>query len=106
VAESGAEQVIDYRAERFEDRVKEVDVVFDTVGGETLQRSWGAEAGRAYGANCRGKRGVVRRAIQATFFIVEPIQKQLIEIGYLLESGHLRPMVDAVRRSMHSLPCE
>jgi len=36
----GADEVIDYRAERFEDLVRHVDVVFDTVGGETLERSW------------------------------------------------------------------
>jgi len=35
----GADEVIDYRAVRFEDAVKNVDVVVDTVGGETLQRS-------------------------------------------------------------------
>ena len=33
--------MIDYRAERFEDVVHDLDVVFDTVGGETLERSWG-----------------------------------------------------------------
>jgi NADPH:quinone reductase-like Zn-dependent oxidoreductase len=37
----GADKVIDYRAERFEDVVHDVDVVFDTVGGETLEGSWG-----------------------------------------------------------------
>jgi NADPH:quinone reductase-like Zn-dependent oxidoreductase len=37
----GADQVIDYRATRFEDAVPDLDVVFDTVGGETLERSWG-----------------------------------------------------------------
>ena len=36
----GADMVIDYRAERFELRVRGVDVVFDTVGGDTLRRSW------------------------------------------------------------------
>src|SRR5216684_7969071 len=36
----GADQLIDRRAERFEDVVGPVDVVFDTVGGETLARSW------------------------------------------------------------------
>src|SRR5262249_13784824 len=30
----GAERVLDYRKERFEDSVSEVDVVLDTVGGE------------------------------------------------------------------------
>jgi uncharacterized membrane protein YphA (DoxX/SURF4 family) len=31
--------VIDYRAERFEERVQKLDAVFDTVGGNTLRRS-------------------------------------------------------------------
>jgi NADPH:quinone reductase-like Zn-dependent oxidoreductase len=37
--EIGADEVIDYRATRFEDVVRNVDVVIDTVGGETLARS-------------------------------------------------------------------
>src|SRR5262245_18236408 len=40
VCSLGADEVIDYRAERFEDVARDVDVVFDTVGGETLERSW------------------------------------------------------------------
>lgn len=35
----GADELIDYRTTRFEDVVRNVDVVFDTVGGETLSRS-------------------------------------------------------------------
>jgi NADPH:quinone reductase-like Zn-dependent oxidoreductase len=35
----GADEVIDYRVERFEDLVRDVDVIFDTVGGDTLQKS-------------------------------------------------------------------
>src|SRR5574341_662623 len=37
----GADEMIDYRAVRFEDIVHGIDVVLDTVGGETLDRSWG-----------------------------------------------------------------
>lgn len=37
--EIGADEVIDYRATRFEDKVRNVDVVVDTVGGDTLSRS-------------------------------------------------------------------
>jgi hypothetical protein len=40
VCRLGADEVIDYGTERFEDVVRDVDVVFDTVGGETLERSW------------------------------------------------------------------
>jgi len=36
----GADEVIDYRARPFEDAATGVDVVFDTVGGDTLARSW------------------------------------------------------------------
>ena len=39
--ELGADQVIDYRAARFEDVVKDVDAVIDLVGGETADRSYG-----------------------------------------------------------------
>jgi NADPH:quinone reductase-like Zn-dependent oxidoreductase len=36
----GADQVIDYADERFEDHVDGADVVLDTVGGDTQARSW------------------------------------------------------------------
>jgi NADPH:quinone reductase-like Zn-dependent oxidoreductase len=36
----GVDEFIDYRSTRFEDRVRDADVVFDTIGGETQERSW------------------------------------------------------------------
>jgi NADPH:quinone reductase-like Zn-dependent oxidoreductase len=36
----GADLVIDYKTQRFEDEVGEVDLVFDLIGGETQERSW------------------------------------------------------------------
>lgn len=36
----GATRVIDYRTRRFEDELRDLDFVFDTVGGDTLKRSW------------------------------------------------------------------
>ena len=36
----GADHVIDYRAQRFEEIAREVDLVLDYVGGEVLDRSW------------------------------------------------------------------
>ena len=38
----GADEVIDYQHERFEDHVREVDLVLDLVAGETQLRSWKA----------------------------------------------------------------
>jgi NADPH:quinone reductase-like Zn-dependent oxidoreductase len=37
----GADQVIDYRAENFATKVKDVDLLLDMVGGETLKNSYG-----------------------------------------------------------------
>ena len=34
----GANETIDYKASRFEKDVGDVDVIFDTVGGDTLER--------------------------------------------------------------------
>jgi NADPH:quinone reductase-like Zn-dependent oxidoreductase len=36
----GADVVVDYKTQRFEDFAQGVDLVFDTVGGETRERSW------------------------------------------------------------------
>ncbi len=36
----GADEVIDYKTEKFEEKLKDMDVVYDTVGGETLDKSF------------------------------------------------------------------
>ncbi len=89
VAAIGADEVIDYRASRFEDRAGKVDVVFDAVGGETLDRS--REVLK------RGGRlvTIIKPANEGEFFIVEPNQKQLIEIASLLDAGTLKTFVGA-----------
>jgi NADPH:quinone reductase-like Zn-dependent oxidoreductase len=38
--ELGASEVIDYKNEKFEEKVSDIDFVLDTVGGETRDRSW------------------------------------------------------------------
>jgi NADPH:quinone reductase-like Zn-dependent oxidoreductase len=40
VRELGADEVIDYTKTAFEEAVDNVDLVFDTMGGETQKRSW------------------------------------------------------------------
>ena len=40
VRELGAHDVIDYKKQRFEESVRDIDVVLDTIGGETQERSW------------------------------------------------------------------
>ena len=36
----GADEVIDYRTQRFDDEVTDMDLIFDKVGGDTWERSW------------------------------------------------------------------
>jgi len=93
----GAEQVIDYQTVRFEERIQAVDVVFDTVGGETLRRSWGVlkPEGRMI-TIAAGNETATDEGVKQSFFIVEPNHQELAEIGDLLESGRLQPIVDAV----------
>jgi NADPH:quinone reductase-like Zn-dependent oxidoreductase len=88
VAELGAEEVIDYRASRFEDRAGKVDVVFDAVGGETLDRS-------ASMLKSGGRLVTIVDQRSPDFFIVEPNQKQLIEVAELLDAGRLKTYVNA-----------
>ena len=97
VSQLDAERVIDYRAVRFEESVSGMDVVFDTVGGETLKRSWGVlkPGGRMITIAADSETTTDNRVKQA-FFIVEPNHEQLIHIGDLLESSDLHPVVDAV----------
>ena len=93
----GANDVIDYHTTRFEDAVRDVDLVFDTVGGETLERSWGVlkPGGKLVTIAASGERTTDERT-RATFFIVEPSERQLEEIGWLIDSGAIRPIVGGI----------
>jgi NADPH:quinone reductase-like Zn-dependent oxidoreductase len=93
----GADEAIDYRTQRFEDVVRDVDVVFDTVGGETLERSWSVlkSGGRLVTVAASGERTTDER-IRAAYFIVEPSRTQLAEIARLIDESALRPIVGAV----------
>jgi NADPH:quinone reductase-like Zn-dependent oxidoreductase len=93
----GADEVIDYRATRFEDAVRDIDVVFDTVGGETLERSWDVlGSGGRLVTIAASVEGTADARARAAFFIVEPSRSQLEEIGWLIDSGAIRPIVGSV----------
>jgi NADPH:quinone reductase-like Zn-dependent oxidoreductase len=92
----GANQVIDYHTESFEKIVGGIDVVFDAVGGKTLQKSWGvlSPTGRLVTIAADSEATSDDRT-KAAFFIVEPNRDQLIKITNLLETGEIQPVVDA-----------
>jgi NADPH:quinone reductase-like Zn-dependent oxidoreductase len=90
----GAEQVVDYRSGRFEEQVKDVDLVFDTVGGDTQERSWqvlrpGGRLVSIVAPPDATKEG-------GRFFVVEPDRSGLEELSRLVADGELIPPVDRV----------
>ena len=92
----GADEAIDYRAVRFEEKVADLDLVFDCVGGETLKRSWAVlrPGGRAVTISSRSPHDPDERA-RAAFILVESKGEQLAEIASLIAAGTLRVPVEA-----------
>jgi NADPH:quinone reductase-like Zn-dependent oxidoreductase len=73
--------------------LRDVDLVFDLVGGETLRRAC---------ASLRPGAGVVSvvepppvEGARGWFFVVEPSRPQLVELGKRIVAGDLRPVVGA-----------
>ena len=85
----GAHEVIDGRRE-LDDRVRPVNLVFDTVGGELLERAPAllASSGRLVSV-------AAEPPGDGTYFVVEPSREQLVELARLLDSGELRVAIDS-----------
>lgn len=95
----GVDEFIDYHTVKFEERLANVDLVFDTVGGETQQRSWNVL-----------KRGgtlvsIVQPPSEATaadfgvrsvFLVSSPRGDQLARIASLVTEGHVKVFVEKI----------
>src|SRR6266536_1993047 len=81
----GANEAIDRTAVPFEEAVAPVDLVFDTVGGQTLARSVSVlrEGGRLVSV-AEEPPTTVRQTAEATYFVVEPSRDQLIQLARLV----------------------
>jgi NADPH:quinone reductase-like Zn-dependent oxidoreductase len=100
VRELGVDQVIDYSATRFEDEVHDVDVVLDTIGGDTQERSWAVlkpggilvsviQPPSPEVAAAHGVRG-------AMVWTSPPIGEVLAAVAALSDAGQIKPHVSAV----------
>lgn len=95
----GLDQVVDYEERPFETAVDEVDLVYDTIGGQRLERSPVVvrRGGRLVSVASEPSQDAARaHGITAVYFVVEPNGEQLAEITRLAESGKLRPAIDQV----------
>ncbi|MGH8522763.1 MAG: NADP-dependent oxidoreductase [Gammaproteobacteria bacterium] len=95
----GADETIDYRTTRFEEVIHEVDVVFDTIGGETQKRSWKVLKKGGILVSIVGppsaKEATAHGVRQASVF-VQPSAAQLTELAKLVDSGKLKAIVETV----------
>jgi NADPH:quinone reductase-like Zn-dependent oxidoreductase len=90
------DEFLDLQRDRLED-VGEVDVVFDVIGGEILDRS--AQLVRSGGAlvTIAEPPRVRPDDARAIFFVVEPDRGRLVALERRLRDGRLRPNVGDVR---------
>lgn len=96
VKELGADDFVDYEKEKFEDMVKDADVVFDTVGGNNPLRSLAVlkEGGRlvaiAGGITDEVKQQAESRKIKASSYLVQSNGDDMEQIAELMEAGTIK----------------
>ncbi|MEV0415109.1 NADP-dependent oxidoreductase [Streptomyces sp. NPDC050448] len=96
----GADQVIDYRAEQFDEVLSDLDVVLDTIGGETQElsfrvlKSGGTLVSIVPIPDAEAK--AARWNVDARSFYMRPHGEQLARLAALVESRQLQPIVERV----------
>ena len=98
VLELGADRFVALDSERLEDAAGQADLVFDTIGGEVLDRSPALlrPGGTLVSVRAAAPPPATRDDITTVIFIQESSRAQLIELARLVDEGHLRPQVGAV----------
>jgi NADPH:quinone reductase-like Zn-dependent oxidoreductase len=92
----GADVVIDYKTQRFEDLAQDLDMVFDLVDGETRERSWPLlNRGGILVTTLTdpSQQAAARHGVRALRYTVEADGKELEEILGLVTSGRVKPHV-------------
>jgi NADPH:quinone reductase-like Zn-dependent oxidoreductase len=97
----GADVVIDYKTERFEDQAQDLDMVFDLIDGETRQRSWKLlKRGGILVSTLTepSQEAALRQGVRALRYTVEADGAELAEMMGLVASGKVNPHVQKVFR--------
>jgi NADPH:quinone reductase-like Zn-dependent oxidoreductase len=95
----GADETIDYTTHKFEEIAKKVDLVLDTIGGETQERSWrvlkkgGALISLVQPPSDQKARQFGVRGMMCS---VQPDGAQLSKIAKLIDSAKLKPIIDRI----------
>ena len=92
----GADVAIDYTKQKFEDVATDVDVVLDSIGRDTLARSYGVvkKGGIIVSLVARPKESELEKhGIRGTALNVEPNSEELAEIGKLIDDKKIKVIV-------------
>lgn len=94
----GADEVIDYKRENFEDQLKEIDIVFDTVGGDVQSKSYSVlKQGTGRLVTIVGvpdEEEARSYDVQAHGVWLEPDGEQLKKLAALIEESQIRVIID------------
>jgi NADPH:quinone reductase-like Zn-dependent oxidoreductase len=98
VRQLGADHVIDYRTQRFEDVARDIDLVLDYVGGEVLDRSWKVlkESGAIVGTTSPDILARTPDGRRGLWFINKPDPERLEKLAADVAQGTLQSKVSEV----------
>ncbi len=92
----GADEVIDYRSQRFQDHAHDIDVVLDTIGGPTQEASWGVmKPGGILVATAMPPPPdrAAKAGVRAAFVFTPPRGAVLAQLVEHVDAGRLRVLV-------------
>ena len=95
----GADETIDYTSQKFEEVAEKVDLVLDTIGGDTQQRSWRVlNKGGALVSLVQlpSEQKARRFGVRGILCSVQPDGVQLSKIAELIDSAKLKPIIDRI----------
>ncbi len=94
----GADEVIDYQTQQFSEILRNVDVVFDTLGGDIQESSWSVlkKGGILISiVSPPSETKAKELAVRCAFVFIEPNAYILEQLAKLVECGKLRPIIGA-----------
>ena len=101
VSELGADLIIDYTIQNFEDELSDCDLVIDTIGGETLARSFKVlkKGGKMVSIKSQDNDNLAQKyGVHFEWFFMSPDGKMLSELAGLISQGAIKTVIDSVFR--------
>lgn len=98
VKDLGADLVIDYTTQSFENELSDYDLVIDTMGGEILERSFKVlkKGGSIVSVKGQDTDGLAAKyGVNFEWFFMWPDGEMLAELGKLLSDGTVRTVIDS-----------